>query len=109
MRPITILCITLLLACAVQVGSSYHQATEVEQLRLSALQGSRSAMQALRDTSTFILPWERCAWALILAELDTGEPVAMSNVPVCRQMIRPEGESLMLEYTAQLKAKIVLK
>jgi hypothetical protein len=109
MRPFTILCITILLACTAQVWRFHQEATAIEQLSLSALQGSRSAMQALRDTSTFILPWERCAWGLILAELDTGEQVAISNVPVCRQMIRPEGESLMLEYTDLLKAKIILK
>ena len=105
MRPFTILCITILLACTAQVWRFHQEATAIEQLSLSALQGSRSAMQALRDTSTFILPWERCAWGLILAELDTGEQVAKRKVPFGRQIIRQEGKSLMPKYTDLLKAK----
>lgn len=108
MRPFTILCTTILLASTAQVWRIHQEVTAIEQWRQAALEGSASAMQALRDTP-MISPWERCAWALILAELDTGKQVDISSVPVCRQMIRAEGESLMLDYTSQLKDKITEK
>lgn len=109
MRPLTILYIVILLA-SLKLAFRYHQeAIAIDGWRQAAHEGSASAMQSLRDTSISILPWERCAWALILAELDHGQPVPMNHVPICRQMIRPEGEKLILEYTAQLKVNISQK
>lgn len=106
MRPLTILYTVILLA-SIELAWRYHQdAMAIDRWRQAALEGRASAMQSLRDTSIFIFPWERCAWALILAELDHGQPVPMNHVPICRQMIRPEGEKLLLEYTNQLKVKI---
>ena len=106
MRPFTILYITIFLACTVHVWRYHQNMTAIEKWRLAALDGSTSAMQSLRDTTIFILPWEQCAWGWILAERDTGQRLAMSDVPVCRQMIKPEGESLMLDYKTRLKRRM---
>lgn len=103
---ITILTISLMLAITVHALRYRQEVTAIEQWRQKALQGSASAMQALRDTSIFIIPWERCAWGWILAELDTDQPVPMDTVPVYRQSIRPEGESIMLDYKARLKVRM---
>lgn len=83
----------------------YQEVSELEKLRAEALQGSLIAMQTLRDTKIYIVPYERCAWALLLAEDITGMPVPINALPVCSQSIRPEGEYLVREYAELLKAR----
>lgn len=97
----------LMIANAVFVFRFHREVVELEELRAAALQGSLIAMQTLRDTNTYITPYERCAWALLLAENNAGELVPFDSLPVCNQSILPEGEYLVREYAAQLKAKSV--
>lgn len=95
----------LMIAIAVLVFRFHQEAVELEALRAEAAQGSLIAMQTLRDTQTYILPYERCAWALLLAEDIAGEPVRINTLPVCSQSILPEGEYLVREYAELLKAR----
>ena len=106
MKKITTYLITaLLIVNAVVVFRFHHEVVELEELRAAALQGSLIAMQTLRDTKTYILPYERCAWALLLAEDNAGEPVPIDTLPVCSQSILPEGEYLVRDYAELLKTQ----
>ncbi len=100
------------LACFFALAASYmlHQlhseSEELEQLRLGARAGNIASIRDLAKTTSFLWPYERCAYQLWLDRLDAGELIPIERIHYCTRAILPEGHHIVQHYYEALPSPI---
>ena len=102
--PYIACCFALCASC--MLYQLQFESAELEQLRTSARAGNFDSIRALSNTTSFLWPYERCAYYLWLARQDANEPTPIERIPYCTKTVLPEGFYIVQQYFETLPSPI---